>query len=65
MSKTIQKLPRVKARVGHGKTWIYEQIKKGTFPQAIRIGERSVGWLEEEIDQWIDARVAETRGDAA
>lgn len=63
--KSIQRLPLVKARVGHGKTWIYQQIKQGKFPPPVRVGDNSVGWLAEEIDHWIDARVTETRGGAA
>ena len=26
------------------------------FPRSIRIGARAVGWLESDIDQWIETR---------
>jgi prophage regulatory protein len=36
---------------------IYLNISKGTFPKPIHLGARSVGWLESDIDNWIDARI--------
>jgi len=32
---------------------------RGEFPRRVRLGERAVGWLESEIDEWIAARAAE------
>jgi prophage regulatory protein len=36
-----------------------EQIRKkrkaGTFPEPLAIGENSVAWLEDDIDQWIES----------
>jgi prophage regulatory protein len=31
----------------------------GMAPKRIKLGERSVGWLESEVDQWIQDRAAE------
>ena len=58
MSKRILRLREVKARVGKGHSSIYEDINNGTFPKSVPLGKRAVGWIEEEIDQWIDARIA-------
>ena len=33
-------------------------MRTGDFPQAINLGERSVCWLESEIDSWMEARIA-------
>jgi prophage regulatory protein len=33
-------------------------IEAGKFPKPFRLGERRLAWIEEEIDQWIAARVA-------
>jgi prophage regulatory protein len=30
-------------------------MKEGTFPQQLKLGTRSVGWLESEIESWIAA----------
>ena len=34
-------------------------MKHGEFPMPIRLGPRSVGWLEIEIDEWIVDRAHE------
>jgi prophage regulatory protein len=41
---------------------IYDKISKGKFPRPIKLGERSVGWLETEITEWQKARVVERDG---
>jgi len=40
-------------------------MARGTFPKAIKLGARSVGWLESEINAWIEAQVAASRKGAA
>ncbi|HXX82881.1 MAG TPA: AlpA family phage regulatory protein [Casimicrobiaceae bacterium] len=60
----ILRLPEVKARTGRSRSSIYADIKVGRFVPPINIGRRSVGWLAHEIDEWIAARIAESRGDA-
>lgn len=57
MSKIIR-LRELKSKVGKGHSSIYQGMKEGTFPKPVPLGERAVGWIEEEIDQWIDSRVA-------
>ncbi|WP_175772809.1 AlpA family phage regulatory protein [Paraburkholderia phenazinium] len=49
-------------RIGLSRSEIYRRIKAGTFPQTLSLGQRSVGWLESDIDAWIDA--LSQRGDA-
>ena len=55
----ILRLPEVKAKTGFGRSTIYAAIDtksgaNGEFPRSIRIGARAVGWLESDIDQWIE-----------
>ncbi|MCB9989973.1 MAG: AlpA family transcriptional regulator [Rhodospirillales bacterium] len=62
MSDTPQKerflrLSDVMARTGLSRSSIYLSISKGNFPQNINLGSRSVGWLESEIDTWIQTRI--------
>ena len=54
----IMRLPEVVNRVGLQRAAIYQHIAKGSFPKQIAIGERAVGWLEHEIDAWLQALVA-------
>jgi prophage regulatory protein len=61
MTETILRLPEVKARTGLSRSTIYERIKTNTFPLPIRIGERAIGFIDSEIDDWIQARIAKSR----
>lgn len=58
MALRIIRLPVVKDRTGSSTSDIYAGMKTGTFPKSVPIGVRTVGWLESEIDQWIEGRVA-------
>jgi prophage regulatory protein len=40
---------------------IYKMEADNKFPKRIKIGLRAVGWIEEEIVQWIEARIAFSR----
>ena len=57
MSNKILRLPDVKAKTGLSRSTIYLRISKGTFPKAISLGERAVGWLEADIEQWVNERI--------
>jgi len=56
--KRIIKMTEVVNKTALCKTTIYNLIAKGEFPKQIPLGERSVGWLESSVDEWIDGRVA-------
>ena len=58
-AKRFIRLPEVISRTGYRRTSIYEKIAEGTFPAPIKLGPRAVAWVSEEIDKWMDARVAE------
>lgn len=57
--------PEVEQRTGLQKSAIYQRAKLGTFPKPIKIGTYNVAWLESEIDAWVAARIAESRGEVA
>ena len=59
---TILRRPAVSARTGLARSTVYKLIAEGRFPTPIRLGPRSVGWLEHEIDAWIQTRIAVSRG---
>jgi len=58
--KRVIRLDGVMNKTGLGRSVIYMHMKAGTFPQSIKLGARAVGWLESDIDDWIDQRIAET-----
>lgn len=51
-------------RVGYSSTRFDALMKEPDFPAAIKLSERTPGWLEEEIDQWIASRPRIERGKA-
>lgn len=57
--RRILRLPEVEQRTGKKHASIYAAIAAGTFPAPIPLGKRAVGWLEDEIDLWLEARIAE------
>lgn len=59
----IIKLPEVKHRTGLSRSTIYAKIKDGSFPVQISLGGRGVGWLESEIDGYIEGCLA-ARGES-
>ena len=47
-------------KVGLGQSSIYDLVSRGLFPKPFPLvpGGRAVGWLEDDIDQWILGRKA-------
>lgn len=65
--QNILRRKQVEARVGLTRTTIYRKMSEGTFPLPISLGgpdsasNSAVGWLESEIDAWIDERIQQSR----
>ncbi len=58
---TILRRKQVESRTGLSRSTIYDRIKAGTFPAPISLGAKAVGWIESEIDAWLNARIQESR----
>lgn len=52
----------VMAKTGHPTSTIYEKMSRGEFPKPVKLGSRSVGWVEEEIDDYVAKLVAKRDG---
>lgn len=50
------RLKEVQHRVGLSRSTIYRFMAEGTFPKPVHLGQRSVGWIEHEIDDWLRSR---------
>ncbi len=61
IKERILRLADVKARTGISRSTIYSHIKAGHFPKHIALGPRCVGWLESDIDSWIQTRIEKSR----
>ena len=49
----------VRDRVCYSPQHIARLEKAGLFPKRVRLGQNRVGWVEDEINQWIEARILE------
>lgn len=65
MSQSLIRLSEVMRRTGYSKAWIYRLLKEERFPASIKIGSRSIAFIESEVDDWINQRIAESRGEIA
>ncbi len=54
--RRILRRPDVEARTGFKRAHIYNLMRVGKFPQALKLGIRAVGWDSAEVDQWIEQR---------
>ena len=55
----ILKLKMVVEITGLGRSSIYKLIEQGEFPKQVSLGERAVGWVESEIEEWIISKIEE------
>jgi prophage regulatory protein len=49
----------VEARTGLSRSSIYARVAAGAFPRQVFLGGKAVGWIESEVQAWIDQRIAE------
>lgn len=57
VERRILRLDEVESKSGFKRAHIYALMKKGQFPQALRLGVRAVGWDSTEVDFWISERL--------
>ncbi len=58
----ILRRKQVENRTGLSRSTIYTRIAEGSFPRPIDLGGgRAVGWVESEIDAWLQARIESSR----
>ena len=56
---------QITAHVGLSMRQCNRLESEGRFPRKVKLGENSSGWLESEVNAWIEARAAERDGKAA
>lgn len=60
----IIRLNGVKVATGLGRSSIYKMMAEGTFPKSVPLTGKAVGWIDEEVDVWVQARINERDGKA-
>ena len=58
---TILRLPQVIKRTGLGRSTIYQLVKDGKFSPPIALSVRAVGWLESDVNAFLQSRVDAAR----
>ena len=58
MLRRILRLPQVEEATGESRSTIYKRISEGEFPRPVKLGAKSVGWVEEEVAAYNEARIA-------
>lgn len=56
---TLLKLPEVVALTRRSRSRIYADMDRGAFPAKVKLSERSVAWVESEVRDWLNARIAD------
>lgn len=61
-TERILRLPEVMSTTGISASQIYRRAKAGTFPKPVKLGPNTSGWVESEVQAWVQARIAAGRG---
>ena len=56
----ILRMPEVMKNTGLARSTIYKMIAENNFPVQISLGVKSVGWLESDIQSWIQERISQS-----
>jgi prophage regulatory protein len=52
----VLRLKDVQRRVSLSRSAIYARLAERDFPKPIHLGPRAIGWLQGDIDRWIESR---------
>jgi prophage regulatory protein len=59
---SILRRKQVEQRTGLPRSTMYLLISEGKFPKPIKLGQRSAGWVEHEIEDWLVKRIKKRDG---
>ncbi|RAS17580.1 AlpA family transcriptional regulator [Microvirgula sp. AG722] len=64
---SILRRKQLESRIGLSRSTIYDKINPkspcydATFPKPISLGAEAVGWIESEVNAWIESRISVSR----
>ncbi|MFT5707249.1 MAG: prophage regulatory protein [Oceanospirillaceae bacterium] len=61
MTNKMLRLPTVIEITGLSRSSIYLRMNNEEFPQSISLGGRAIAWLEEDVNQWLEDKIAESK----
>ena len=51
----------VRARVPYSSVQLWRKERAGEFPGRVRLGANRVGWVEAEVEAWLNSKLAERK----
>lgn len=63
--KKLLSMAQVTAATTLSSTSIYRLVKSGAFPQPLKLQDRTVAWVEEEVSAWIEKRIIDGKAEYA
>lgn len=54
---------QVEEITGLSRSSIYDMMDKALFPKQVKLGGRSVAWVESEVLHWINSKISERDGE--
>lgn len=61
----ILRWPETRLRVGLCRSQVHKLVAQNKFPAPIKLGGcRASGWLESEVNSWLEDRIAESRSNS-
>ena len=59
MTTKLIKLKDVTAMTGLSRSHLYALAQQSVFPKPVKLTERSSAWVESEVQEWIEVRIAQ------
>ena len=59
IEKKIVRFKELRKIIPLSRTSIYRKVKDGVFPKPIKLGTLAIGWLESDINEWIENKQKE------
>jgi prophage regulatory protein len=58
LEQRLIRLPEVQQLTGLGRSAIYNKVASGELAPPVKIGPRASAWVESEVYDWIESRIA-------
>lgn len=52
----FMRLPEVCKVAGLAKSTVWEHVRRGTFPQPVKVTDKCTAWRSDEIENWMASR---------
>ena len=58
---SLLRISEVSRSTGLARSTIYEKISAGSFPKPIKITPKTSAWIANEVEQWVQDRINDSR----